>query len=95
MTPHFNFVRNSISSALRLRLEQLTYHTEITPLGRSESKVNTELLQWLKDALKYLESIDVDTFEDWQNAMDKYEVMTQRLRLISLKSEIFNPVNSN
>ncbi len=95
MTPHFNFVRNSISSALRLRLEQLTYHTEITTLGRSESKVNNELLQWLKDALKYLESIDVDTFEDWQNAMDKYEVMTQRLRLISLKSEIFNPVNSN
>jgi len=97
MTPHFERVRNQILSPLLERKQQLAvlsaiYRDKMPP---DESKMNSELILWINSAIKFLQEINVGTFEDWSKSMVSYNKMLDEIRMIQLKSEIFNPVNSN
>ena len=97
MTPHFDRIRNQILSPLLERKQQLAVLSTIyrDTMPPDESKMNSELILWINSAIKFLQEINVDTFEDWSKSMVSYNKMLDEIRMIQLKSEIFNPVNSN
>ena len=97
MTPHFDRIRNQILSPLLERKQQLAVLSAIyrDTMPPDESKMNSELILWINSAIKFLQDINVDTFEDWSKSMVSYNKMLDEIRMIQLKSEIFNPVNSN
>jgi hypothetical protein len=97
MTPHFERVRNQILTPLLERKQQLAvlsaiYRDKMPP---DEVKMTRELSEWLTNAIIYLRDINVDTWEDWSKSMVTYNKMLDGIRMIQLKSEIFNTENHN
>jgi len=97
MTPHFERVRNQILTPLLERKQQLAvlsaiYRDKMPP---DEAKMTRELSEWLTKAIIYLRDINVDTWEEWGKAMERYNLLQDDLKMIRLKSEIFNTENHN